>query len=327
VREEDATGEQRMSVFTTVTSDQLSAWLRRYALGTLVEMKGIAAGIENTNYFVTTTAGRYVLTLFEKLQAHELPFYLDLMAHLADAGIPCPHPIADRSGNHLGELNGKPASIVTLLKGRDIDQPDESHCAQVGELLAHIHIAGATYGARMDNPRGRSWWSAAMPEVLPFLNADEARLLETEVGYQARAWPAGLPHGAIHADLFRDNVLFSDGRLTGVIDFYFACTGEWLYDIAITVNDWCHAGGGTLDPRCTSALVNAYARIRPFTPEERAVWPVMLRAAALRFWVSRLYDLHLPRPGALTHAKDPAHFRNILHHHIVHERELPQLGS
>ncbi|MGE5526158.1 MAG: homoserine kinase [Rhodospirillaceae bacterium] len=316
-----------MSVFTTVTHDELSAWLRGYALGTLVDLKGIAAGIENTNYFVTTTAGRYVLTLFEKLQAHELPFYLDLMAHLADAGIPCPHPIADRSGRYLGELKGKPASIVTLLKGRDIEQPDETHCAQVGELLAHIHIAGATYAGRMDNPRGRSWWAGVMSEILPFLDDQDSRLLQSEIDHQAKAWPAGLPHGAIHADLFRDNVLFEHGRLTGVIDFYFACTGEWVYDLAITVNDWCYAAAGALDEQRTRALVKAYARVRPFAPEEYAAWPTMLRAAALRFWVSRLYDFHLPRPGALTHAKDPAHFREILRRHIAQAGELPRVES
>ena len=315
-----------MSVFTTVTFDELSAWLERYALGTLRDLKGIAAGIENTNYFVTTTAGRYVLTLFEKLKPQELPFYLDLMAHLADAGIPCPHPVADRNGRYLGTLNGKPATLVTLLAGRDIERPDEVHCAQVGELLAGIHLAGQSYAGRMDNPRGRSWWSAVMPEVMPFLAEEEARLLESEVAHQNRAWPRSLPGGAIHADLFRDNVLFDGSRLTGVIDFYFACTGEWLYDIAITVNDWCHAGCGALDAARTSALLTAYARLRPFTGAERAAWPVMLRAAALRFWVSRLYDLHLPRPGSLTHAKDPAHFRAILRHHIAHPAQLPQWG-
>ncbi len=316
-----------MSVFTTVTPDELSAWLERYALGALTDLKGIAAGIENTNYFVTTTKGRYVLTLFEKLKPHELPFYLDLMAHLADGGIPCPRPIADRSGSYLGELNGKPASVVTLLAGRDIDAPGAAHCAQVGALLAHIHITGAGYAARMDNPRGRAWWSAVMPEILPFLGADEAELLQAEVAFQASAWPGDLPSGAIHADLFRDNVLFEHSRLTGVIDFYFACTGEWLYDLAITVNDWCHAGAGALDPARAGALVCAYEELRPFTAAERKAWPVMLRAAALRFWVSRLYDLHLPRPGELTHAKDPAHFRDILRHHRAHAVELPPVNG
>ena len=312
-----------MSVYTTVTADELARWLEQYAIGTLADLQGIAAGIENTNYFVTTTQSRYVLTLFEKLTARELPYYLGLMAHLADNGIPCPHPIADRSGAYLGELNGKPASLVTLLKGKDVERPGPEHCAQVGLLLAHIHDAGLSYAGRMDNPRGPRWWTAVMPEVLPFLDADDARLMRDEVAYLARAWPERLPRGAIHADLFRDNVLFEQDRLSGVIDFYFACTGEFLYDVAITVNDWCHAGGGALDPARATALLQAYSSVRPYSAGERAAWPVMLRAAALRFWVSRLYDLHLPRPGELTHAKDPAHFRNILSSHIEHARELP----
>lgn len=312
-----------MSVYTTVTAGELADWLKQYSIGTLVDLQGIAAGIENTNYFVTTTRGRYVLTLFEKLTAHELPYYLDLMAHLADNGIPCPHPIANLAGAYLGELNGKPASLVTLLKGKDVERPGAEHCAQVGLLLARIHDAGLSYAGRMDNPRGPRWWATVMPDVLPFLGADEARLLRNEVARLARAWPAALPRGSIHADLFRDNVLFDQDRLTGVIDFYFACTGELMYDVAITVNDWCHAGGGELDPVRTQALLAAYAEVRPYSAAERAAWPVMLRAAALRFWVSRLYDLHLPRPGELTHAKDPAHFRRILEHHIEHACELP----
>lgn len=316
-----------MSVFTTVTHDELACWLERYALGELTDLKGIATGIENTNYFVTTTAGRYVLTLFEKLQAHELPFYLDLMAHLADAGIPSPRPIPDRDGHYLGQLNGKPASLVTLLPGRDTDTPSAGQCAAVGELLARIHAAGASYAARMDNPRGREWWSAVMADVLPFLDTGEARLLQSEVAYQAQAWPQGLPGGAIHADLFRDNVLFQGETLTGVIDFYFACTGEWVYDLAITVNDWCYAHDGALDPARIRIIAEAYAAHRPFTAVEHAAWPDMLRAAALRFWVSRLYDLHLPRPGALTHAKDPAHFRDILRHHIREPARLPGSGA
>ena len=312
-----------MSVFTTVTVDELAAWLERYALGTLVDLKGIAAGIENTNYFVTTSSGRYVLTLFEKLQPHELPFYLNLMAHLADTGIPAPRPIPARDGSLLGTLNGKPATLVTLLTGRDVEQPAVAHCAAVGRLLAGIHRAGANYAGRMANPRGRTWWAAVVPELRPFLTPDEAALLDGEVTLHARAWPADLPGGAIHADLFRDNVLFDDGRLTGVIDFYFACTGEWLYDLAITVNDWCHTGGQGLDPARTTALVGAYVAERPLTAAERAAWPLMLRGAALRFWVSRLYDYHLPRAGALTHAKDPAHFRDLLQYHRSVPTPLP----
>jgi len=312
-----------MSVYTTVTREELAAWLERYAVGELTDLKGIAAGIENTNYFVTTSNGRYVLTLFEKLQAHELPFYLNLMAHLAGRGVPCPRPIPDGNGGLLGTLNGKPASLVTLLPGKDVVHPSTDHCAQVGALLADIHHAGASYAAHMNNPRGLSWWTAVMPEILPFLSSEDAALLREEIGFQSSRRVSDLPRGAIHADLFRDNVLFDHDRLAGVIDFYFACTDTLLYDVAITVNDWCITPALELDEERCDALLRAYAGHRPFAAEERRAWPAMLRAAALRFWVSRLYDFHLPRPGELTHAKDPAHFRGILRTHVSHEHALP----
>lgn len=314
-----------MSVFTTVTFEQLSAWLGNYSIGTLVRLEGIPAGIENTNYFVTTTQGRYVLTLFEKLRLNELPFYLNLMAHLSSHGIPCPKPIPNLDSELLGELNGKPAALVSFLAGKDLADPQPSHCAQVGDILGNMHLAGQIYPRRMDNPRGRKWWKAVMPEIIPFLPQEDAALLREEVRFQSLYRLSDLPRGAIHADLFRDNVLFDHDRLAGVIDFYFACTDALLYDVAITVNDWCVAKGGRLDSARTSALLEAYRERRPFTAIERGAWPVMLRAAALRFWVSRLYDFHLPRPGELTHAKDPGHFRRILQQHIANEHDLPQL--
>jgi homoserine kinase type II len=314
-----------MSVFTTVTAPQLAAWLRNYSVGTLVELAGITAGIENTNYFVTTTHGRFVLTLFEKLKPHELPFYLDLMAHLAGRGVPCPRPIAGQTGTLLGELNGKPAALVSFLPGKDRTEVGPAHCRRVGAMLATIHIAGRSYGAVMENPRGPRWWTTTMPEVISFLDPDGAALLREEVRFQSRHRLLGLPRGAIHADLFRDNVLFQDDSVSGIIDFYFACTDALLYDVAITINDWCVDEAGALDAGRAAALLEAYRAVRPFTETEGPAWPVMLRAGALRFWVSRLHDFHLPRPGELTHAKDPDHFRRILRQHIARERELPQL--
>jgi homoserine kinase type II len=306
-----------MSVYTTVTPDELTAWLKRYSIGAVVELKGIPSGIENTNYFLTTRRGRYVLTLFEKLTAAELPFYLDLMAHLAHHGVPSALPIADHDNRYVGSLNGKPAAIVTRLPGAARVDVTAADCAQIGTVLAELHLAGQSYGARMDNPRGAPWWQAVMPEILPFLDAPDAALLQAEVRFQAQTGGDALPRGVIHADLFRDNVLFDEnGRVGGVIDFYFACTDRLLYDLAITVNDWCTGADGTLDATRARALVAAYATVRPLTDAERTAWPAMLRAGALRFWVSRLYDFHLPRPGELTHAHDPGRFRRILQAHV-----------
>jgi homoserine kinase type II len=266
-----------------------------------------------------------VLTLFEKLQPHELPFYLNLMAHLSSHGVPCPRPIANLDNELLGVLNGKPAALVSFLPGKDLTDPQPDHCALVGDLLADMHLAGKTYRLRMENPRGAKWWRAVMPEIIPFLPAEETALLREEVRFQSLQRRSDLPRGVVHADLFRDNVLFEGDRIAGVIDFYFACTDTLLYDIAIAVNDWCVEKDGRLDPVRAAALLEAYAGRRAFTAVERAAWPAMLRAAALRFWVSRLYDFHLPRPGELTHAKDPGHFRRILASHIANGSALPQL--
>ncbi len=314
-----------MSVYTTVTRDELAAWLRNYSLGSLVDLQGISAGIENTNYFVTTSHARYVLTLFEKLGRAELPFFLGLTDHLAAHGIPCPRPIANLDHGFLGELNGKPACIVSCLEGKSLEQPDPAHCAQVGELLAGLHQAGQSYPAQMPNPRGPAWWTATAPQVLPRMPADEAALLRQEIAYQSGFRAEQLPRGVIHGDLFRDNVLFEDDRLSGVLDFYYACADAWLYDLAIAANDWCVGPDGALEPERTAAMLRAYQRTRPLTGPELKDWPVMLRAGALRFWLSRLVDFYFPRPGELTYAKDPGHFRRILQRHIAAPSELRQL--
>jgi len=306
-----------LSVYTPVSDTELAGWLRNYSVGRLVGCEPIKEGIENTNYFVTTTQGRYVLTLFERLPAAELPFYLDLMAHLARHGIPCPAPIADLSDQYLGELNGKPAALVTHLAGRSIEHPGAAHCAELGALLARMHLAGRSYGAYLENPRGPRWWRIAAQEVKGFLKEDAVRLLESEIAYQSEHRFPDLPRGPVHADLFRDNALFADARISGVIDFYFAGVDCALYDLAVCANDWCLSKNHLLDEGRAGALLSSYHALRPFTALERDAWPVMLRAAALRFWLSRLHDFHLPRPGMLVHAHDPGHFRHILESRIA----------
>jgi homoserine kinase type II len=306
-----------MAVFTSVSEAELSAWLGNYSLGQLLELQAIASGIENTNYFVTTGNGRFVLTLFEKLTAEELPFYLNLMAHLARHGIPCPCPVANRHNQFLGTLNGKPACIVSRLSGKSTTIPSNGQCAAIGAMLGQMHIAGQSFSQIMPNPRGGAWRAATAPQVLPFLDAAQAALLESEVALHARQNLAQLPQGVIHADLFRDNVLLEEDRIGGLIDFYFACSDALLYDIAITVNDWCMHSDGTLDATKTQAFLRAYHAVRPLLDSEHRAWPLMLRLAALRFWLSRLFDKYLPRDGELIHAHDPHHFERILKNHIA----------
>jgi homoserine kinase type II len=306
-----------MSVFTRVTEAELSAWLTDYSLGHVIELQGIASGIENTNYFVTTTNGRFVLTLFEKLSAAELPFYLELMAHLARHGIPCPSPVANRHNRFLGALNGKPACIVSRLAGASLARPTPDQCTAVGDMLAQMHLAGQSFPQTMANPRGAAWRRDAAAQLQRFLGAADRALLESEIAYHDGRSLDALPQGVVHADLFRDNVLFDGPCVGGLIDFYFACNDSLLYDVAITVNDWCVDGDGALDGARARAFLAAYGAARPFTADERALWPVALRAAALRFWVSRLYDLHLPRDGEMVHAHDPEQFKRILQRHIA----------
>jgi homoserine kinase type II len=302
-----------MSVYTTVTADELDAWLARYAVGSLVEHTPIAAGIENTNYFVTTERGRYVLTLYERLPAEDLPFYLNFMAHLARAGVDVPAPIPDRTGALFSHLNGRPAGLVIRVEGAPLDAPTVDACAAVGAALARLHLASQTYRPRLTNRRGPAWWRQAARAVRPFVTAAQNELLTNEVRFQTGFGKSALPKGAIHGDLFCDNVLFAGPRVAGIIDFGFAATDYFAYDLAIAVNDWCIADGdGTLDRDRVQAMVRAYDGVRKLTDDERTQWPSLLRAAALRFWVSRLYDMHLPRPGELTHAHDPAPFERIL---------------
>ncbi|MFP5344986.1 MAG: homoserine kinase [Gammaproteobacteria bacterium] len=301
-----------MSVYTRVEPQQLKEFLLGYPLGELVTYAGVSAGIENTNYFVTTTEGEFVLTLFESTPYQHLPYFLDLMAFLAEHGVPSAHPLADRQGRYLTALCGKPAALVRRLKGSDVREPGAAHCAALGKALGHLHRVGVSFSGRRDNDRGPVWREATARKVLPCLNPEDAALLREELHYQKQNPCRGLPQGVIHADLFRDNALFVDSELTGIIDFYYACNDILLYDVAVTVNDWCSDASGALDTARLNRLLDAYVIGRPFIAAEHAAWPVMLRAAALRFWLSRLHDLHFPRRGEITHTKDPEVFKRIL---------------
>ncbi|NYT36912.1 homoserine kinase [Allopusillimonas soli] len=310
-----------MAVFTPVSDSDARKLLARYDLGELVSLRGITAGIENTNYFLNTTTGEYVLTLFEVLTLEQLPFYIELMHHLAARGIPVPQPQALRGGGLITVVHDKPSTIVTRLSGGYEPAPSVAHCALTGDTLARAHLAGQGFSIRQPNLRGLQWWRETAPHVRPFLEPDQAALLDTALQEQIRfaSTPTyrALPGGPGHCDLFRDNVLF-DGtfempRMGGIIDFYFAGCDTWLFDLAVGVNDWCvDLATGVFDVSRLDAWLHAYTQVRPFTAEEIEAWPVMLRGAALRFWISRLYDFYLPRPAQTLKPHDPRHFERIL---------------
>lgn len=310
-----------MAVFTPVSLDDLTHWMTQFDLGKPLAIKGISSGIENSNFFLTTEAGEFVLTIFEKLTFEQLPFYLQLMRHLADRGVLVPAPVANRQGEILHTLHGKPASIVTKLKGESQLSPKPVHCAAVGAMLAKMHVAGRDFPMHQPNLRGLDWWLATTPIVLPYLPDAAQHLLRAEIhtqdAFAASTVYHALPKGPIHADLFRNNVMFDGERLTGFFDFYFAGCDTWLFDVAVTVNDWCiDLDSGALDMASMRALLDAYHAERPFTDAEKASWQPMLQAGALRFWLSRLYDFYLPREAEMLTPHDPTHFERILRQRI-----------
>ena len=306
-----------MAVFTEVTEAQANDLMQALNLGQLTALRGIEGGIENTNYFASTDQGEYVLTLFERLTHEQLPFYLFLMKHLAGRGIPVPDPSANRDGDVLHTLCGKPAAVVNKLVGKSQLQPQAVHCAAVGDMLARMHLAGADYNRSQPNLRGLTWWNETVPVVLPYLDLPQAALLRSELAYQNHiaegAAYAALPRGPVHADLFRDNVMFDGEQLTGFFDFYFAGVDTWLFDLAVCLNDWCiDLPTGAHDSARAQAMVQAYNRVRPLSAAERELLPALLRAGALRFWISRLWDYHLPREAAMLTPHDPTHFERVL---------------
>jgi homoserine kinase type II len=307
-----------MAVFTPVSLAQLQEWFSQFQLGSATAIEGIASGIENTNFFVETNKGtRYVLTLFERLTTEELPFYLNMMGHMAANHVACPNPLANKQGHILHSLNGKPTALVTCLSGAANMHPDAVHCAEVGTTLAKMHFAADSYKGDLPNLRGLNWWQQTTPKVLPFLSTAQQAMLNDELVAQttfaASPQYKKLSRGAVHADLFRDNVLFEGDKLGGVIDFYFAGVDTYLFDLAVTMNDWCiEDTTGAFIQQKFDAMLASYQAIKPLDANERQAWPIMLRAAALRFWLSRLFDFYLPRDAAMLTPKDPTHFERIL---------------
>jgi len=306
-----------MSVFTPVSPAEADAWLRGHDVGTLRSLKGILGGIDNTNLFVTTVGAdgmprRFVLTLFERIAPGDLPYCLGLMQHLSHAGLPVPQPIADRQGRLFSPLNGKPAALVMRLGGTDIAAPEARHCRQVGAWLARMHLAGRHFPLRRADPHGGGWRCATAAQVRPLLDAARRSLLDAALAEAATLCLHALPRGPLHADLFRNNVLFQGNELSGVIDFYFGCDGPWLYDLAICAIDWCVQPDRRLEPSRLRALLDGYGAERPLREAETALWPALLRLAVLRFWLSRLHDRAFPRAAALNEALDPEHCFHLL---------------
>lgn len=317
-----------MAVYTEVSFDEAADFLLALDLGALQSLKACAGGIENTNYFANTDGGEYVLTLFERLNFEQLPFYLQLMKHLAEQGIPVPNPAPDKNGKILHRLKGKPAAVVNKLRGASELAPTLAHCTRVGTMLARMHLAGQDFNLHQPNLRGLPWWNATLPTILPQVSTEQRSLLLGELAYQnhvaASSAYKALPTGAVHADLFRDNVMFERGELTGFFDFYFAGYDIFLFDVGVCLNDWCvDLPTGQHDAARADAFLTAYQDVRPLTAQERTLLPAIARAGALRFWISRLWDFYLPREASVLKAHDPTHFERVLRQRVLHPIHYP----
>ena len=311
-----------MSVYTNVSAYELDKFLGRYSLGQLQQFAGISDGIENTNYFVTTSKGQYVLTIFEQLTSEELPYFLKLMAFFAEAGLPTAHPIIDDQNQYINILNNKPAALVKRLNGVSVETANVKQCQQVGMQMAKMHVSSEEFFMSRQASRNKEWRNQTAKLVMPKLNKEEQMLLQKEIDYLENKKIDGLYTSVIHADLFRDNVLFIDDELTGIIDFYYAYNGFSIYDLAVTANDWCTIGEKDRDKENITALLLAYQTIRSIDQNERDSWCYFLRLAALRFWLSRLRDKYFPRGGEITHIKDPDRFKVIVKERSENEDEI-----
>jgi homoserine kinase type II len=311
-----------MAVYTDVAAEELEAFLAGYDIGDLLAYKGIAEGVENSNFLVHTGRGNFILTLYEKrVAAADLPFFLSLMEHLASRGITCPQPVKNRQGDMLGRVAGKPAAIITFLDGMWIRRPAADHCGALGQALARLHRAGADFLGKRANSLSVQGWrplyqvvAARCDSVRPGLSAT----LAAELAQLEAAWPRNLPQGVIHADLFPDNVFFLGDKLSGLIDFYFACTDALAYDLAICLNAWCFEPDHSYNVTKGKSLLQSYAAVRALSPDERKALPMLARGAALRFLLTRLVDWFDERGAALVQRKDPLeYFRKLRFHQAV----------
>jgi homoserine kinase type II len=316
-----------MAVYTEVSDEELEAFLAHYDIGTMLSMKGIAEGVENSNFLIHTTVGFYILTLYEKrVRADDLPFFLGLMEHLFKRGLTCPQPVKARNGNALGELAGRPAAIVTFLDGLSVKRPGPAHCAEAGTALAKLHVAGQDFNLTRPNALSLSGWRGLVADTAIRANSVSPglskRIAEAFSEVESH-WPHNLPMGVIHADFFTDNVFFIGGELSGVIDFYFACNDALAYDLAICLNAWCFEADGSFNVTKGQAMISGYERIRPLDGAEIAALPTLCQGAALRFLLTRLVDwLNVPA-GALVRPKDPLEYDRKLsfHRRATHARD------
>ncbi len=326
-----------MAVYTQLSNADLDGLLADFDLGTLSGFQGIDGGIENTNYFVDTQheglPQHFVLTLFEELSQDAMPFFVELTGYLAERGVPVPAPFKDRYGIGLKTAARRPALLLPRFSGRHVTVLAPDHCRQIGAALAQLHLAGQDFFMSRQAHRGVFWWRRESKRVADLLKPEDAALLHQEVALfdALREQPLALPTGVIHGDLFHDNALFDQGvkgdQLSGIIDLYNACNGYLLYDLAIVANDWCVTDQGQFDADRLDALLTAYAQVRPFEPGEYSAWPVLIRTAAMRFWLSRLISLHgldANQYAGEQVIKDPEPLKRILLNHIAHPGELPR---
>ena len=305
-----------MSVYTKITPDEISRYLEDYSIGTFERLEGISDGIENTNYILKTSNNEYIFTIFESIDIEKVIVYLELMNFLNKCNFKCAKVHATKDNKLCKLIQNKPAAIIEKLSGSSIDDVNATQCAEIGELLANFHILGSDFSHDIKDSRDISWRRDAYAKLETVILKDEKKLIEDALSAQMKFNEVKLPNGIIHADLFRDNVLFDSGKISGMIDFYYSCTGPLIYDLAVVANDWCTNDDGEIIIEKIQNLIDSYSSVRELSIEEKKFWKYALVVASLRFYLSRLLDLHFPKIGEITHIKDPNVFKNILKNHL-----------